>query len=134
MIYHHVLISSNVKNVALEEAGNKKLFFCVDSVRLTQKQILNELAKKFKIELAHDYSFESLFHPMNLILTTNIVFSRSINFEFVLKSKKNQNTSYTSSHSDPNLKESIVSSSEKMLESGKNQEVEVPNKNSLILK
>jgi hypothetical protein len=53
----------------------------------------------------HDFGFEALFDPWHLILTLDLAFCRSINFEFVLKSKMNQNTTDSGGEVfDPKLK------------------------------
>jgi hypothetical protein len=59
---------------------------------VTQKELIQSLAKKFQKKVKHEFGFEALFDPWHLTLTLDLAFSRSINFEFVLKSKINQYT------------------------------------------
>ena len=44
----------------------------MDTNRPTQKQIIEKLAALYQKDTFHDYSFESLFDPMNLIQTIDL--------------------------------------------------------------
>ena len=103
----------NQKNVILEENGNKQIFFCVDTTRITQKDLIQSLAKRFDKKVKHDFGFEALFDPWHVVLTLDLAFCRSINFEFVLKSKINQYTTDSGAEIyDPKLKQDETSEKE----------------------
>lgn len=64
----------------------------MDTARLTQKEMVTKLAERFGKKVKHEFGFEALFDPWHLVMTLDLAFCRSINFEFVLKSKINQYT------------------------------------------
>ena len=107
--------------MALEENGNKQVYFCCDNAQITQRQLVEELGTRFGKEVSSDYSFESLFDPSHCVLTLDLLFQRSISFEFVLKSKKNQQM--TSIESLDSCMKEVVQVSSSHLERGESGEV-----------
>ena len=76
-------------------------------MRVSQKNLIQTMAQKFGKKVKHDFGFESLFEPWHSMLTLDLAFCRSINFEFVLKSKINQHTTDSGGDvSEPNAEAS----------------------------
>lgn len=76
---------------------------------MTQLQLATNLANLFGKEVASDYSFESLFDPSHTVLTLDLIFQRSISFEFVLKSKKNNQATSIDSMPPSVINDSVIS-------------------------